>query len=128
MEGLPRRAGRAGAARRGVRGQRRPLRDKEGRPRRPSGGGVAAVLRPFPPQRARPSSPQGGSRLSGGAPLALRPSERGRGPAGPRRLACQMAVEVPEALRLGGGEHRGDVHLLQAARLPSQASEVHQHA
>ena len=91
-------------------------------------GGVAAVLRPFPPQRARPSSPQGGSRLPGGAPLALRQAERGRGPAGPRRLTGQMAVEVPEALRLGGGEHRGDVHLLQASRRPSQAPEVHQHA
>ena len=49
-------------------------------------------------------------------------------PGGTSPPACQMAVEVPEALRLGGGEHRGDVLLLQAARLPSQASEVHQHA
>ena len=40
------------------------------------------------------------------------------------RVALEMAGEIPEALRLGRGEHRGDSFLLLAAAGPSQAHEV----
>jgi transposase-like protein len=51
-----------------------------------------------------------------------------RGPRRSRRLDRQMAGKVPAAHRLGGGEHRGDAHLLPAAATAPQASEEHQHA
>ena len=44
------------------------------------------------------------------------------------RRGGQMGWQVPQAHRLGGGEHRGDAHLLPPAAGPPQAHEVDQHA
>jgi putative transposase len=45
-----------------------------------------------------------------------------------RPVAGQVADQVPQALRLGRGQRRGDAELLPAAARPPQAHEVDQHA
>ncbi len=42
---------------------------------------------------------------------------------GPLGLAPSLAERLPQALRLGGGEHLRDAHLLPLAPRPSQASQ-----
>ena len=86
-----------------------------GRPRSPTRSRLSAVLRPLPPQRLGPSAAQGRRRLPAGIALALRPPLDRGGPPGPRRLDRQVGEPLPEARRLGRGNHRGDAHLLQAA-------------
>jgi len=93
-------------------------------PRRPGSAVTCTCLE----QRARPPAAQGRRRLPAGAALALRPARPRRGAPGPRPLARQVAGEAPEALRLGRGEHRGDLHLLPIAPAASQAHEVDEHA
>ena len=53
-----------------------------------------------------------GRRLPDGVALVLRPSRSRRGAARPRRLARQVAGEIPEADELGRGQPRGDLDLL----------------
>jgi putative transposase len=56
------------------------------------------------------------------------PARAGRGEAGPGGVAHQVAGQVPEAHRLGRGEHRGDPDLPSIAAHAPQAPEVDQHA
>ena len=60
--------------------------------------------------------------------MALWLSGLSRSPEGPLRLAGKMAEDLSQTLRLGGGEHRRDPHLLPATPGPPQASKDHQHA
>ena len=99
-----------------------------GDPRGAARGGLAALLRALSQKRARPHAAAPRRRLPAGAPLVLRPPRSRRGAPGPRTLADEVAGQVPQALRLGGGEHRGDAHLLPAAARPPQAFEIDQHA
>jgi putative transposase len=72
------------------------------------------LLRAFLAQCARPSTAQSRRRLSAGAPLDLRPARTLRGEKRSGGMAEEMVAEIPQAHRLGGGDHRGDLHLLQA--------------
>ena len=78
-------------------------------------GRLPALLRPLPPQRPRPSAAQGRRRLPAGTALALRPALDRGGPPRSRRLDRQMGRPLPQARRLGRGDHRGDPHLLPPA-------------
>ena len=100
---LPARAEGARPARGRVRGGRRPCRAQGGAARGPGGGGLPALLRALPAQRPRLRAAQGRRRLPAGAALALRPARSRRGAAGSRRLAGEVAGEVPEADQLGRG-------------------------
>src|SRR5438128_985023 len=66
-------------------------------------------------------------RRPAGAALDLRPQEPHRAPARSGQLAASMGEEVPEAHRLGRGEHRLDAHVLPPAAASPPAHEEHQH-
>jgi len=92
-----------------------------------AGSGLAALLCAFPTECAGPPAAQSGRRLFDGAAVDLRPAELGGGATGPGGVAGQMGYAVREAVRLGGGEHRGDADFLPAAAAASQAHEIDQH-
>ena len=70
----------------------------------------------FLQQRAGLRAAQGRRRLPAGVALVLRPARHRRGAPRPRRLAGQMAGQVPEAVRLGRGQHRGNADLSTGCR------------
>ena len=108
-----------------LRRSRRPQARRAGMTPR---GGVAAVLRALPPQCAGLSAPQGRRRLPPGAPLALRPAQPERGPAGPPGVAHALAAALSQAHGLGRSPHRRDLELLPSAAPTPQTSEIDQHA
>lgn len=65
---------------------------------------------------------EGGPGLSGGAAVVVRPSHSRRGATGPEGLAPEVAGNIRQAVRVGRGEHRGDLGVLPA---PAKASQAH---
>src|SRR3954447_2888020 len=128
VEGRPARAEGAGPARRGVRGRGRPRRAQGGVARGAARRLRPALLRPLPEERAGPPAARGRRRLPAGAALDLRPARAGRGQGRSRRLAQEVGRPLRQADELGGGEHRGDLHLLSSAPPAPQAHEVDEHA
>ena len=61
-------------------------------------------------------------------PASHRPPRAGRGRGRSRRLAQEVGRPLRQADELGGGEHRGDLHLLSSAPPAPQAHEVDEHA
>jgi transposase-like protein len=63
-----------------------------------------------------------------GAAVDLRPADDRRGPTGLGCLAEEMGEALPEAMRLGGSQHRRDAHVLPVAAAAPQEHEIHQSA
>jgi hypothetical protein len=78
-------------------------------------------------QRVGLPTAQGRRRLPDGVALAIRPAGPGRGAEGFGSLAGKMDASLPQAVPVGGGEHRFDVEFLPFAPRTPQASEVDQH-
>ena len=72
-------------------------------------------------RNARAPAAHGLGRLPDRAALALRPARSERGARGSGGVAGQVGGHVPEAVRVGRGDDRGDAHVLPAAARAPQA-------
>jgi putative transposase len=88
----------------------------------------SAAADAFPAQCTGLSATQRRRRLPGGVAMALRPARRPGSPQRSGSLAASLAGKIPQTLRVGRREHRGNLHLLPAAPRAPQTSQEYQYA